>query len=108
MSRLLTAVKSYQSNNQGSIPASFSSILIPNYLESSGDTFIDPDGSRYIVAWGTVGTIPNVMKDSTGRTMIYRFTSAKCDGENTISTNGSNRIALSIKLEGGGIYCVNN
>ena len=109
MSRVLTAINSYQSNNKGNIPSDFSAELVGNYLKVSGDTFADPDGSGYSFVWGTVGTIPTKRKsDATGNTLIYRFSNAKCDKENTVAKTRSNNVALSIMLEGGGVYCVNN
>ena len=51
MSRVLTAINSYQSNNKGNIPSDFSAELVGNYLKVSGDTFADPDGSGYSFVW---------------------------------------------------------
>ena len=107
LSRTLTAVQSYQSNNRGQLPTDWSSFVV-SYLKVDGDDYRDPDGSAYGFLGGTVGTVPTDMKYSTGSTIVYMFRNAKCDGENTVGGQGSNKIAFSMKLEGGGVYCVNN
>ena len=108
MSRLLSAVQSYQSNNKGNVPETLAGDFRTNYLNSGGDTFMDPDGSTYVFANGSIGTIPTTVKSASGNTVIWLFNDAKCDGENTALGGGANKIAASMKLEGGGIYCVNN
>ena len=108
MSRLQTAIQNYQSNNRGSLPANYNTDFKNAYMLVGGDTFADPDGSAYAFYWGTRGTLPTDQKDSSGNTAIWLFYNAKCDGENTILGGGANKIAASMKLEGGGVYCVNN
>lgn len=108
MSRLLSVVQSYQSNNKGNVPENLEGYFRTNYLNSGGNTFMDPDGSLYVFANGSIGTVPPIFKSASGNTAIWRFTGAKCDGENTVTVNGSNKIAFSMKLEGGGVYCINN
>lgn len=115
MSRLLDAAQRYLANNPK--VANFPSVafygagdrgIINSYIIAKDDEFNDPDGSEYYVDWGTIGTIPAARKDSSGRSVIYRFTSAKCDGENTVAVSGNRQFAISIVLEGGGVYCLNN
>ena len=108
MSRLLSAVQSYQSNNKGNVPETLAGDFRTNYLNSGGDTFMDPDGSTYVFANGSIGTIPTTVKSASGNTVIWKVTGAKCNGENTEAVSGANQMALSMKLEGGGVYCVNN
>jgi prepilin-type N-terminal cleavage/methylation domain-containing protein len=107
LSRTLTAIQSYQSNNRGQLPTDWSSFVV-SYLKVGGDDYRDLDGSAYGFLGGTVGTVPTDMKYSTGSTIVYMFRNAKCDGENTVGGQGSNKVAFSMKLEGGGVYCVNN
>ncbi|MBS7346263.1 MAG: hypothetical protein KIG14_00930 [Candidatus Sacchiramonaceae bacterium] len=115
MSRLMDAAQRYLANNPrvNNFPAvSFYGAgergIINSYIIAVGDEFKDPDGSEYHVDWGTIGNIPTERKDASGRSVIYRFTSAKCDGENTIESPGNKKFAISIVLEGGGVYCLNN
>ena len=108
MSRLQTAIQNYQSNNKGLLPSNYNTDLRNAYLLVGGDTFKDPDGSRYTFAWRARGTLPTYQKDGSGNTVIWLFYNAKCDGENTALGGGANKIAASMKLEGGGVYCINN
>ena len=110
LSRALTAVQNYQSNNKGSMPWNlFNTTLYNNYLNTGGDTFKDPDGENYIFYGDlSIGNLPNSRKSADGKTLICVFKSGKCDGERTVSAGGDNKVALSMVLEGGGVYCVNN
>ena len=108
MSRLQTAIQNYQSNNKGLLPSNYNTDFKNAYLLVGGDTFKDPDGSGYAFAWGTRGTIPTVRKSDGGSTIIWLFYNGKCEGENAILSDGANKIAASMVLEGGGVYCVNN
>jgi hypothetical protein len=50
MARVLSAVKSFQANNNGIAPQAgdYGPNLVPNYLKANGDKFKDPDGSDYV------------------------------------------------------------
>ena len=108
LSRVLTAVRSYQSTNRGRVPAAggFSAILVPRYLSQDGQ-FQDPDGSQYLFSRGTDWT-GKERKSSDGKTIVRVYRSSRCDGENIVPKTGQNNIALTVHLEGGGVYCVNN
>ena len=108
--RVLTALQSYQSNNRGSIPTSWSSQLITPYLRLDGDTFTDPSGINYRLSSRTVADgKPTRRINSAGDiSMIFYYLNSKCDGENIVAADGANRVAFAALLEGGGIYCVNN
>ena len=107
LSRVQSAINSYQANNRGNVPAlgtaSVAASFISSYMTVGGDTFSDPSGTAYSFAAGTVGTLP------TGNSnVIHFFASAKCNSENTQAVNGASKVAISMKLEGGGVYCLNN
>ena len=108
--RVLTALQSYQSNNRGSIPTSWSSQLITPYLRLDGDTFTDPGGINYRLTSRTVADgKPTRRINSAGDiSMIFYYLNSKCDGENIVAADGANKVAFAALLEGGGIYCVNN
>lgn len=123
MGNLITAIQRYQSNNRGKIPQTSSEwqgSFTSDYLRVGGDEFRDPDGSRYILAWtfisggvegnAVVGTLPTVRKvhESSPSAVIWIYLSAKCNGSITEPVVGSSKVAFSIVLEGGGVYCVNN
>ena len=109
LSRVQAAINSYQTNNRGSVPTADATSLNgagfkTAYLKAGGDIFTDPSGSEYTFALGTVGTKPPGASYNT----IYYFANAKCAGENTTTGGGANKVAVSIVLEGGGVYCLNN
>ena len=108
--RVLTALQSYQSNNRGSIPTSWSSQLITPYLRLDGDTFTDPSGINYRLSSRTVadGKPTRRISSAGDDSIIFYYLNSKCDGENIVAADGANKVAFAALLEGGGIYCVNN
>ena len=132
MARFLSQLNQYQSNNNGKVPSdtSFSESaykdFIDKYLKVGGDTFTDPStGSDYHVIKltkctsgacdstttssttnGTGTGDTNAKGDSMGEISIY--TNAKCAGEKPEYIQGDRKIAITIKLEGAGVYCGNN
>ena len=111
MSRALTAVQNYQSNNKGAAPT-FDNAFISAYLKTNGDTFTDPSGSDYEFDAKTVtctsgegGCSASALTDTY---VIKPYTNATCDGEQPKYQQGASRVALVIKLEGAGYYCVSN
>ena len=111
LSRVQSAINSFQANNRGNVPtlAQAQSTLLTSYLRTGGDQFQDPAGTNYTFVGGTVGTLPAAF-GATGHTVgaISYFTNARCNGENTTAGGGANKVAVSIALEGGGVYCLNN
>lgn len=107
LSRMQTAINNYQSNNRGALPGDWSSFTT-NYLQAGGDTFIDPSGNNYaLVAGGT--TAPTVAGFESGSPRIYITTGAVCGSNEALTTGqGGRKVALQMRLEGGGIACVNN
>lgn len=101
LSRVQTAVQNYQSNNRNNLP-DFNSTFISNYLTTGGDTFEDPTRGQYQFTEST-GT-PTFDQDTA---RIYVSEGRTCNGE-SLENAGSRKVALRIKLEGGGIACVNN
>ncbi|NCC88553.1 MAG: hypothetical protein EOM05_11960 [Clostridia bacterium] len=110
--RLLTAIQNYQSNNKGVVPEANGTALLSlkqSYLNESKGEFKDPDGGIYIIVSAhAVGSAISSMKDSNNNTLVYYYKNAECSNETTKQSNGSNKVAIAMKLEGGGIYCVNN
>ena len=112
--RMFDATNRWLANNRGRSLSDSEFIGGMNALRNGGylggeDDFKDPDGHPYTVNWGIVGTVPTERRNSVGtHTAMFRFAEARCDGENTISKPGANNFAISIVLEGGGVYCVSN
>ena len=106
LSRLNTAVASYQSNNRGALPTSVTGwkSLVTNYVRVSGDTFVDPSGTDYIIS--TTGTLPAAFDAS--KPVILVTTGAVCKGETIVTNQGSRKVAFQMRLEGSGVACQNN
>jgi prepilin-type N-terminal cleavage/methylation domain-containing protein len=108
LSRAQTAINNYQSNNRGALPGTDNAAwngFANSYLRAGGDTFSDPARGDYTMQVSTAAsdtlTFPN---DSAP---VYVALNSTCDGEN-IAGAGNRKVALRIKLEGGGVACVNN
>lgn len=132
MARFLSQINQYQANNSGKIPGDTApteadyQTFISNYLRVGSDTFADPStGTDYHVikltkctssacASTTTSTTTNATGtgdssakgDSMGEISVY--TNATCNGEEPKYVQGDRKIAITIKLEGAGIYCGNN
>lgn len=108
ISRAQTALNNYQSNNRGALPGTDDSAwnsFAGSYLRAGGDTFSDPSRGDYTFEVSNVEsaslTFPN---DSAP---VYVSLNSTCDGEK-ITGAGNRKVAIRIKLEGGGVACVNN
>lgn len=104
LSRAITAVNNYQSNNRGQLPSNWAT-FISGYLTVNGDTFADPDGTAYAFTQNTVNGFDPATFTS-GK--IYYTTNASCSGESVATGQGNSKVALQYKLEGGGTACENN
>lgn len=104
LSRAITSVTSYQSNNRGSLPTDWNSFAT-SYLRSNGDAFTDPAGTDYVF---TPGPIASGVSFNSANPNIYVNVGASCNGESVTTGAGAHKIALQMKLEGGGIACDNN
>lgn len=125
MARFLSQLNQYQANNNGKVPSEladadtdakkagkYNNPFIAQYLKAGGDTFQDPStGSDY--------TVKNFLtctgKDCANKTTttspmgeISVYSNATCDGENPKWIQGNRKIAITINLEGAGIYCGHN
>lgn len=109
MSRAQAALQQYQTNNRNNLPAANTSgwnNFRDRYLVVSGDTFNDPSFGEYSFSYrGTDRSQPTTPVSDNGQIWVYG--SSTCDGENVVAS-GARKIAMSVKLEGGGIACVNN
>jgi len=111
LSRIVTALASYQSNNRGSLPDAGSSDpnqtwagFVTRYIRTAGDTFVDPSGEDYIVSVGE--DAPATFSATTPNIVVVL--NSKCDGEGTLDAQGSRKVAFLMKLEGSGVTCQNN
>ena len=105
LSRAITAINSYQSNNRERIPSDWTDFK-NKYLTVGGDTFTDPSGTDYIFAPGT--SKPSIGSFDGSQPKVYVTTGASCDGEDIDLGKGASKVALQMKLEGGGVACQSN
>jgi prepilin-type N-terminal cleavage/methylation domain-containing protein len=113
LSRAQTAVNNYQSNNRGSLPTaagatSWNNALRDRYLQAGGDDFTDPTGKAYNFTTAAMPTNPPSPADAPDDVNIFVSVGAVCNGEALTTGQGNRKVALRMKLEGGGIACVNN
>ena len=111
MSRILSQLKAYQSNNRGQYISDFQSkasqyaSFEANYLPI--DEFKDPTtGERYkVILCNGDGTARCWKEPEIGEYMYN--SNGKCDGEDYIDFKGnSTQYVIRTKLEGGGFYCI--
>ncbi|MBO7717937.1 type II secretion system protein [Candidatus Saccharibacteria bacterium] len=122
MARFLSQLNQYQANNNGQVPSDKGSSdgekkskftsFISDYLQAGGDTFNDPStGSVYTIASFTDCSQACSQKttgDDAKMGIISVYSNATCDGEDPTYVQGNRKIAITIKLEGAGVYCGHN
>ena len=111
LSRAVTALTSYTSNNRGALPTNTVAgwnTFTTAYLEVGGDTFIDPTGADYIWVTPAVPATVAAAVYSSATPNIYVTVGAVCNGEVLTTNQGNRKVAFQMKLEGGGIACASN
>jgi hypothetical protein len=78
--------------------------IISTYLTVGGDVFSDPQGTAYTFAADSAANLPAEAEPH----QIYYAVNSKCNGEAKAAGGGNNKVSIRMKLEGGGIYCLNN
>ena len=132
MSRILTAVNSYQSNNNGKTPFTkgnnnnytVAPTFVVRYIDETcklkqdgsgytdcGDQFTDPDGTIYNIAVSGMGG--SYTLGSAGRNAIDHIfhvaVNAGCGDEGTTKAGtGERQIAILYQMEGGAVACNDN
>ena len=115
MSRVVSQIQQYMSNNRGAVPASPADVtnLMNNYLRSNGDEFKDPDGEEYTMTY--MGSMNDASAPSGDDALpfdheIRYYIYATCSPsapENVEKSTGARKAAIRYKLENAGIYCAN-
>lgn len=129
-------LKKYQTNNRGALPVSSGigpdGLLVnPDSIEDNAsetswagfyrdymkDDFADPDGPKYklFVIKCDASSVNTTCSNTTEQmgeypndNKIVVTLQALCSGENAVAAASPRRVAISYKLEGGGIYCGNS
>lgn len=113
LGRMISALNAYQSNNRGSIPSGVGAgtttwtSFVNRYILVNGDTFQDPTGTAYVLSEQTTA-MPSTTAFSAATPTIRVIAGATCNGETITTGQGARKVALQMKLEGGGIACRNN
>ncbi len=105
LSRALTKVNDYQSNNRNQLPDPNNAAwktFADTYLRASGDSFADPSRGDY--SFNITDGDPTFDQNTA---VITVAPNKACDGE-SLTNAGTRKVALRIKLEGGGISCESN
>ena len=116
MGRFISQLAQRQANNNGKVPELSKTgytDFINNYLKAGGDQFSDPStGSDYqidnVLKCTSASACTNKTTTTTDMGKIYVYSNATCEGENPKYVQGDNRIAITLNLEGAGIYCGHN
>ena len=130
LSRILTAVNSYQSNNNGKLPfrtdgtnLTIDDQFVARYVDdncetsdgeeytSCGDQFTDPDGTIYGFSYeGNVSSDGTTAEGETMDHIFHVYTNATCgDSEGTVDLgSGDRQVAIVYFMEGGAISCNDN
>lgn len=114
-SRFISQIQAYQSNNRGAVPDVAATAgcvatapksigcFVDNYLQTN-DVWNDPStAAEYAFTPNTAV----FSATTTPGTWQYNV-NVQCDGENFLAGGGNRRVAVRMKLEGAGVYCVNN
>lgn len=115
LSRAMTAVTNYTTNNNGSLPTNWNTFET-KYLTASGDSFIDPSGAGGNDSTATAYVFVSNQNSLTGsfdadttQNIIYYSVGYKCGSDSSsITKAGSRNVALRMYLENGGVVCQNN
>ena len=107
--RLLTALESYASNNNGTYPPSGEvTNFVAAYLTNDGAVFEDPSGNAYTVNYTTGNPNLSATDDPDGN-VYYGFGRQCASTEGDFEAGGGNRkAAVMFPLENGIAYCQDN
>jgi prepilin-type N-terminal cleavage/methylation domain-containing protein len=125
LSRALTSVTSYTSNNRGALPANTDAAwqtFLTQYLTPANSTssFVDPSGSAptgqpgfsatptYVFTGDTTGATLAGSFDKTTQNVIYYAEGFSCGSGGAFTAASTRTVALAMYLEGGGVFCQNN
>lgn len=111
LSRMMSQVTNYSSNNQGSLPAdttAWNSISFKGSYLTNNQTFKDPStGADYTITQQTPSPPTSTPAPAAGNIWVY--VNAKCGGTNGVDVGtGARSIAAVIHQELGGFYCQQN
>ena len=121
LSRVQTALTSYTTSHRGALPVDDTAwaTFVTDYLQTNGDTFIDPLGSTtaqtdtvkaYVLMPEAITKPTLATTFPAGQNVVYYTTNATCSSADsrTVTASGGRSVAFRMALEGGGMDCRNN
>jgi prepilin-type N-terminal cleavage/methylation domain-containing protein len=110
LGRFMSQVVTFQSNNQGLLPASGAAFttFVSDYLTVNGASFSDPsNGNTYTINYNAAAPTAAIPAMSAGNINVY--IGSKCGGTYGVQANlGSRNMAAIIFQEQGNFYCQSN
>lgn len=106
LSRAQTKINDFQTNNKNALPSNWTQFTT-DYLRVGSDTFTDPSGTNYVFdELDEKASVPGSFETAQGK--IFYTIGATCGTDGALTDAGARKVALRMKLEGGGVACVNN
>ncbi|MGD8374054.1 MAG: type II secretion system protein [Candidatus Woesebacteria bacterium] len=107
VSRFISQLTNYQSNNQGAIPANTGwAGFVSSYMTVGGQSFADPQtGSYTLNVLASTATAPT---STIGTVNIYPGGVCDSDLTNGVTAGSARQVAIVMPVEQGGFYCQNN
>lgn len=108
LGRFMSEVTNFQSNSQGSLPATNSAAwntFIGNYL-SNNQQFADPQTGNTYAATYAAAAPAGAPAPTVGNILVYG--ASKCGGNGVTTSAGARNFAAVIFVEQGGFYCLSN
>ncbi len=104
--RFGSQLQSYATNNNGKMPQNTTALnsFASNYLTGTSEGFVDPQtGNTYQIKIANPAT---TVSSDTGTFHYHK--GYKCNGETVQAGTGNRQAAITIKLEGSGVYCLDS
>lgn len=112
METVISAIKSYQSNNRGALPDGNFQVWRDKLNKYLPNNFVSPSGGQYnLVVRECISHVGANCNTNEGNMVfdennyIYIVKTAKCDGSKIIKSSNGRKVVVAHKLEGGGIFC---
>lgn len=109
VSRMISQVTNYQSNNQGALPSGATAwaSFVTSYMTVGGQSFNDPQSSSSYKL-NVITTATESPETKIGTISIYQGAVCDTDLTNGLTAGNTRQVGLVMPLEQGGLYCQNN
>ena len=110
--RVASQIAQWQSSHRGAVPtaAQFTANFIPQYMQSGGGQFNDPNGNDYTVITTNTAITANLASNATTGATLRYFPSSQCNADPgaAAATSTARKFSVTVQLESGVAYCVDN